>query len=838
MKTMDTPDARPAGLSSQEAALRLGRDGPNELPDARPRRLAQIAFDVLAEPMLLLLIAASLLYIFLGEAREAIALSASMVIVVIISIVQERRTERALLKLRELTSPRALVIRDATEQLVPGRDLVAGDLVLLREGGRVPADARVLSATSLSIDESILTGESLPMDKTPADGANQVYSGCLVASGYATAVVTATGSRSKLGQIGSALQSIAPPATPLQLEIREAVKWVATAAIALCLLVAIFYGASRHDWLGGALAGITLAMGAVPEEIPVVLAVFLALGAWRMSRQGVLIRRMPAVETIGAVTVLAVDKTGTLTENRMRVAAVATDTEFCDLRSDQQLDASGNAVLSTALAACELQAFDPMEKAIHEAASTLLPDSGGLAGKRLVHEYDLTPELLAVTHVWCGAEPGMLQVAVKGAPETVFKLCRLPQAELADRLDRAAALANEGLRVLAVACGHHPGTTLPDSPHGFELRLLGLLCLADPIRETVPAALAQCAAAGIRVVMITGDHPGTARAIARQAGFAEYENVLTGTELASLDDATLCERVKATGIYARTSPQQKLRLVQAFKANGEVIAMTGDGVNDAPALKAAHIGVAMGKRGTDVAREAASIVLVEDDFAALVATVRSGRRIYENIGHAMAFIIAVHIPIAGMGLLPVLFGWPLLLMPLHVLFLEFIIDPACSFVFEAERASPGIMQRRPRSLDNRLFSPIMLRSSILLGTATLAYIVLVYFLGLSFGSTEEARALGFAAMVISDIALILVNRSSDRSMSALLSRSNPIFWWLAGFATALLGATLYVPVIAGAFRFSSPPVCMLAAVAAGAGICVFLAARMLTNSARSVWQPA
>jgi Ca2+-transporting ATPase len=806
------PDAQ-CGLTAAQAAQRLASDGPNELPSQKPRTLLTLARDVLTEPMFLLLIAAATIYVMLGEPREALILASSIVVIVVITVVQQRRTERVLAALRDLSSPRALVIRDGVEQRIAGRDVVVGDLVLLREGDRVPADGAVLSATALSIDESILTGESLPVDKPPA---SEAYSASLIVRGFGTMKVSATGVRTEIGRIGRAVSTLPPEITPLFREVRRIVLWVAAAALTLCAAIAVIYAVARGDWLNGVLAGITLAMGVLPEEFPVVLTVFLAMGAWRISRGGVLTRRMPAIESIGAATILAVDKTGTLTENRMQVVLLeSAGGEVCDLRhSDAVLTDTAATTLATALAASERQPFDPMERAIHEAARLRMPASAArLQAMHLVREYDLTPELLAVTHVW-QSESQRMEIAVKGAPETVFDLCRLDPHSRAPLLNRVATHAAQGLRVLAVAraSGELPAK-LPASPRDFALQLLGLICLADPLRQDVPAALAECARAGVRVVMITGDHAGTAVAIGTQAGFDPSGGVLTGVELESLPDEDLQHRIKTVNIYARAKPEHKLRLVQAFKAAGEVVAMTGDGVNDAPALRAAHIGVAMGRRGTDVAREAAALVLVNDDFGSLVAAVRLGRRIYGNIRHAMAYLVAVHIPIAGLGLLPVLFGWPLLFTPVHVLFLEFIIDPACAFVFEADGEAPDIMRRRPRRREERLFSRPMLQRSVALGIAVLALCAIVYGTMLQLHSADEARTLAFLTLIAANLALIFVSRSRSESLARILTKPNRVYWWIVALASSALALAIGVPGLAEVFRFSAPPFPAMAGVA-------------------------
>jgi P-type Ca2+ transporter type 2C len=816
---MTSSDAQ-LGLTAAEAALRLAADGPNELPGQKPRTLLVIASDVLTEPMFLLLITAAAIYIALGDLREALILTSSMAIIVVVTIVQQRRTERVLAALRDLSSPRALVMRDGIEQRIAGRDVVVGDVVLLREGDRVHADGVLLSAGALSADESILTGESLPVDKAAAAGGTPaedalVFSSTLILRGFGTMRVRATGGGTEIGRIGHAVTGLSTETAPLFREVRRIVRWVAAGALALCAVMAIVYALPHGDWLGGVLAGITLAMGILPEEFPIVLTLFLAMGAWRISRAGVLTRRMPAIEAIGAATLLAVDKTGTLTENRMEVALLeSTDGGSCDLRrADSVLTDTAANVLATAMAASERNPFDPMERAILASAEERVPlRAARLKTMDLIREYDLTPELLAVTHVWKN-ELQQREIAVKGAPETVFDLCRIDDQTRNHLLQRVAAHAAGGFRVLAVARGSgESSTALPASPRNFVLQLLGLVCLADPLRRDVPAALAECTRAGVRVVMITGDYAGTAVAIATQAGFDTSGGVLLGTELESLGDEELQERVKIVNVYARTKPEHKLRLVQMFKAAGEVVAMTGDGVNDAPALRAAHIGVAMGRRGTDVAREAAALVLVNDDFASLVKCVRLGRRIYANIRHAMTYLVAVHIPIAGLGLLPVLFGWPLLFTPVLVLFLEFIIDPACAFVFEADEEAPDIMRRHPRQPDEPLFSHAMLRRSVVLGLAIFTLCAIVYAVGLRRWPADEARTLAFLALVAANLALISVSRSRSEDRVQTLARPNLIYWWIVAFAGGILALAIGIPDLAGLFRFVPPPWSAIAAV--------------------------
>ena len=596
--------------------------------------------------------------------------------------------------------------------------------------------------------------------------------------------------KTELGRIGVSLATLETEKTSLERETARIVKLAAAYAILLCLTLAVLYALLRNGWLEGILAGVTLAMALLPEEFPVVLTVFLALGAWRISRHGVLTRRMPAIEMLGAATVLCVDKTGTLTENRMSV--VDTPQEVIDAAS----------------LACELEPFDPMDRAIVGAASEAAQRRRG--EWRLERDYPLTERFLAVCHAW-RTTSGELHVAVKGAPETVLRLCG--RRELLDEVKRAAS---RGLRLLGVATSTTRGGAL-DDPGGYSYRWVGFVALADPLRASVPGAVALCRRAGIRVVMITGDFPGTALEIARQAGL-DSGKVLTGEAIAAMDDAALAQAVEEVNVFARVAPQQKLRLVSAYKAAGEVVAMTGDGVNDAPALKAAHIGVAMGRRGTDVAREAAALVLLEDDFASIVQTVRLGRRIYDNIRNAMRYIVSVHVPTAGMAFLPLVFGWPLLFFPVHIVFLEFVIDPACSIAFEAERGDKEVMHRPPRAPGARLFDVGMLAGSLALGASLLVAVIAVYAWAVQAGRGEaETRALGFATIVFGNLALILAYRSQQRTMLRTLMEPNPAFWAIVGGTVAALLASLYFPPAAAIFRFA-PIAGADLAVAAAAGV--------------------
>jgi P-type Ca2+ transporter type 2C len=824
-----------SGLSEEAASERLGRDGFNELPSPAQRGAARIAIEVAKEPMFLLLVTAGLLYLLLGEVADALMLLGFVLVVMAITIVQERRTERALDALRELSSPRALVIRGGRARRIAGRELVRGDLFIVAEGDRVPADALMRRATNVCVDESLLTGESVPVRKTASPDAGvmdlpggedqpSMFSGTLLTAGQGLCEVINTGTRTRLGLIGKALQQIVPEKSPLQAETGRMVAMLAIAGLCACALViatyALRHGGALQVWKEGMLAGIALAMAILPEEFPVILTVFLALGAWRIARSRVLTRRMAAIETLGAATVLCVDKTGTLTENRMSLRRVVAGAQVLDVAAATQLWPEACArVLDTAVRASRQVSFDPMELALHGAAMrTTGGDRRTGLGPILIREYPLLPTLLAVSHVWRDAVSGALHVASKGAPEAIASLCRLGSVETQALLREVGNLAAHGLRVLGVARAELQTQALPSDQADLPLEFLGFVAFEDPVRADVPAAIAECRTAGIRVVMITGDYPITAQSIARQAGLDRPEAVLSGEELDRLSDDELAARSAHVDVFARVVPEQKLRIVSALRRRGEIVAMTGDGVNDAPALKAAHIGIAMGGRGTDVAREAASLVLLDDDFASIVAAVRLGRRIYDNVRKAFGFTLAVHVPIAGLSMIPVFFrGWPLLLLPVHIAFLELIIDPACSLVFEAEGPEPNIMRRPPRLANARLFSAQTVGIALLQGGSVLLVGLATFLLTRDGHGTGAARALVFAGLVVSFIAIIMINRSWTRSTLAMLAEPNAAAWWVVGATCAVLALALLIPGVQRLFQFAPlHPLDLLYSLLAGA----------------------
>jgi len=801
-----------SGLSSSEAQARLARDGPNRLPDAGARSPWRLVAELMREPMLLLLAACVTVYAALGDLHEAGLLAIMVVMVIALSLVQGWRTEQALARLRQLAEPRARVIRDHQLQSIASTEVVRGDWIVLAEGERVPADAVLRAGSNLRVDESLLTGESVAVDKiavatgepaaAPGGAASAaLWSGSLVVAGTGLAEVQETGAASAIGRIGAALQRLEPASGPSEIEARRLVRLIGTAALVVCALVFAWLLKTRGDWVAALLAALALAMSLVPEEIPVVMTIFVAMGAWRLSRLHVLARRLGAVEALGALTVVALDKTGTLTANRMEVVRLAAPAG--DWVRGEALREELHTLLEYAVLASHRDSIDPMESAIATQARD------GLAGSvhwhadwKHLHEYPLTPELLAVSHAWSAGE-GVTAVAAKGAPEAICELCHLAPEQTRAVLDEARALARQGLRVLGVAAGQPPAA-LPERAHDLEFEFLGLIGLADPLRPEAAATVSQLRAAGMRILMITGDYPATALAIARQAGLARTVDCLTGAEIDALSPAALGERVKEVDVYARVSPSHKLAIVEALQARGEIVAMTGDGVNDAPALRAANVGVAMGRRGAEVAREAAALVLLEDKVSALPGAVALGRRVSTNLRQAMRYLIAVHLMIAGVALLPIVAGGPLILLPAQIALLQLLIDPACSIAFEAEAAAPGQMTEPPRPPTESLIAawPLALWAG---GCAWAAIAAVAAFTNAQDASAEIVRTAAFVTMLGANLLLVLWARSATRRTLAFWPGPPLALLVVLGAGLGLILASLAWAGFAGALGLAPLP---------------------------------
>jgi Ca2+-transporting ATPase len=809
------------GLTTEQATAKLQKYGYNELPDDKGKSLFQIVLSVLKEPMFVLLLVAAAVYFVLGDIHEALILLASIGVIVGITLYQEVKTERTLEALKDMSSPRALVVRDGQQVRIPGREVVLGDVIVLSEGDRIPADALILSCSNLTVDESLLTGESVPVSKREyrdgevlgqpgGDNTPHVYSGTLIVKGYGMARVVATGVDTKMGEIGKSLQSIGESKTLLQKEIQRIVVRFAIWAIFLCLVVVGLYAAVYSNLLEGILYGITLAMSLLPEEFPVVLTVFMALGAWRLSKNNVLTRKVPVIETLGATTVLCVDKTGTLTENNMQISALQVGDSVLDVHKfsdDESLD-EYHKLAEFALLASNKNPFDPMEKAIKALVYDNLADSQPQhlhERWELVKEYPLSDKLLAMSHVWRAKENKHYVVASKGAPEAIGDLCDLNEAELKDLRAKVEPLTSDGLRVLAVArAKFEMGKDLPQDPDDFEFELTGLIGFEDPVREGIEKSVKVCQNAGVRVMMLTGDYPVTAQKIGERIGLLHTEKVISGPEIEKMSLEELCEAIKTTSVFARVVPTHKLKIVEALQSQGEVVAMTGDGVNDAPALKASHVGISMGERGTDVAREASNIVLLDDNFNSIVAGVGLGRRIYDNIKKALVFIFALHIPIAGLSLVPLLFGLPFMFNPIHIVFLELVLDPISTLVFESEEGEVDLMMRHPRGLNQKMFVAKNVFISAFQGLGILVVILGVYVVSLRLYEPNRARMLAFVSLVFGFLWLALVSLSWSRSLVRTLRHPPAVLGFILAVTAISLAGSMYMPFFRERFNFSAP----------------------------------
>ena len=795
------------GLSSERAIQKLKVDGYNEIPSAQSKNIWQIVLEVIKEPMFILLISCGALYLILGDYVEGVILLCWVFLIIFITFYQYQKTEKALDALRKLSSPRALVIRDGLEIRIAGRDVVREDLVILQEGDRIPADGIIYSSQNLTVDESILTGESIAVRKKNKEENPlncSVYSGTLVVQGKGLMKVTQTGSNTEFGKIGKSLQQIEQDQTNLQREMKYLIRnlFIIGAFLSIIVLVAFYF--TRGNFMQSLLNGIATAMAMLPEEFPLVLTVFLAIGSWRLSQKNVLTRKPSAIETLGSATVLCSDKTGTITQNKMEVASI-----FCKnqiFERDNFLLQTGNIkeLLTAAFLASYKDSIDPMEKSI-EAYFKKFAENASVSNLLVAKDYPLSNELLAMSRAFLQKD-GKYMVYTKGSPEAIVELCKVNSEEKNSLLVQAEKSAKKGQRVLGVASAEWAGGKIPENQREFNFKFIGFIGFEDPIREEVPQAIKDCYSAGIKVIMITGDYPETAKSIAAQAGMHSNETILTGADLNEMSEEELKLMIKSVNIFARIVPEQKLQIIKALKANGEIVAMTGDGVNDAPALKAADIGIAMGKKGTDVAREASSIVLLDDNFSSIVSGIRLGRKIFDNLQKAMAYILAIHIPIIGLTLLPAFFSEiPIFLMPLHIVFMELIIDPVCSIAFESEKEEIGIMARPPRNPNKRFYSIRKFLSSSLIGLFLLAMAILVYMLAMQENHSDgEIRAIVFTALIVGNIFLILSTLSKTRHVISVLLEKNLALLLIVVTASSLLILLLNNSFLRNLFNFENP----------------------------------
>jgi P-type Ca2+ transporter type 2C len=803
------------GLTSIQAREKLRTEGLNNLPSSKPENFFSIAFGVVKEPMFLLLVACGTLYIVIGDLKEGLMLLGFVFVIMGIEFFQKNKTEKALDALKDLASPRALVIRDGKEIRIAGFEVVTDDIIVLQEGDRVPADATVLHSVNLQSDESLLTGEPVPVRKIDWDGLEKsiqpggddlpfVYSGSMIIQGNGIARVTATGIHTEIGKIGKALEGVKEEPTRLKQEMSVLVKKLTIIAAVLCVLVVVGYTLTHGNLINGFLTGLTLAMAILPEEFPVILTVFMALGAWRMSKTKVLTRKPSAIETLGSVTVLCTDKTGTLTQNKMTVTRLYNGKDFLSVGKAEEFNTEFHQIIEFGILSSQINPFDPMEKAIISLGDLYLKGTEHIHNNwEMIKEYPLSGKLLAMSRVFSFKDTQEKTIAAKGAPEAIFDLCHLDNMTKKRLSEAVEELAIVGLRVLGVAKATINSKALPEIQHDFTFDFIGLIGLSDPVRDDVKQSITECYKAGIRVIMITGDYPLTARHIATEIGLDNPDNCITGQDLNEMTEDELCERIRKINVFARVIPEQKFKIVNALKKNNEIVAMTGDGINDAPALKSANVGIAMGEKGTDVAREASSLVLIDDNFSSIVGAIKMGRRIFDNLQKAFGYTFAIHIPIAGLSLIPILFGnFPLILWPVHIVFLELIIDPACSIIFEAEKEEINIMNRPPRKMTEPFFGIRKILFSCLQGLGILIVTFAVYIVGSLAGyDDKEVRAMAFITLIASNIAVILTNRSWTDNIFKIMSTPNKAVLWVTGGAIFFLGLILNIPFFLDLFRF-------------------------------------
>ena len=775
------------GLSKGQVAANQAKYGFNEQQEAeKPKGAFSKIIELLKEPMFLLLFVTASIYFLLGEPRDGIIMLCFVLFMSFISLYQEWRTDKTLQALRDLSSPRAQVIRDGGLVTIDSRELTVGDLMTIEEGDKIPADCRLIELFDLGVDESSLTGESEAVWKTTEPDQvnhfkrNYCYAGTSVIQGSALAEVEAIGSQTQFGAIGKDVMSAPDRPTPLEKQTSKLVRICAVISLAFFLIVTAATFFNTGNVVDSLLAGVTLAMAIIPEEFPVILTIFLAMGAWRLARKSTLVRRMPSVETLGAVTVLCVDKTGTLTQNQMTV----TDT-YCHGITEKEL-------MEYTVLGCETEPYDPMEKAILSRAATLGIDAGALFGNRLLHEYPFNAQTRMMGHVW-QLEGGPV-LASKGSPESILPLCGLSEAEKKSVEEEQHKLAEKGYRVIAVASCKVQGD-IPQSLQEYKMGLVGLVGLEDPPREAVPGAVKVCQRAGIRVVMITGDNGTTAASIARRIGIAGCGEIITGEMLEAMPDEKLKDKVRTCNVFSRVLPRHKMRIVKALKESGEIVAMTGDGVNDAPALKYADIGIAMGKRGTGVAREAADMVLLDDNFTTIVEAVHDGRRIFDNILKSVGYVLVIHIPIALLALFAPLLGLPALLLPIHVVLLELIIDPTCSVVFERLPAEKDVMERGPRSPKTSILNKQLVIRSLIQGMLIFLAAFLPYFFLLQSGcAVETARSFSLLVLIFSNLFIVFINHSELSPAYDLLLRVRDSFiTGLSLLIAAVILLVIYLP---------------------------------------------
>lgn len=776
------------GLTEQEAKKIIKRDGYNDLELQEKKYFWQTIFELIKEPMIILLIIGFILYLILGDKAEAIFLLMSILGIITLTVYQDRRTEKSLDALKKIASPYATVIRDGVVKRINSREIVMEDIILIEEGDRIPADGKIIQNHSIEINESLLTGESRAVIKNNSDS---VFAGTMVTKGRAKIKVTQTGLKTRMGDIGKSLSLISDERTALQRELTKIIVITALIAISFCILLFIIYGLKFHNWLEGLLASIVLAMGALPEEFPIVLTIYITIGAWKLAQEKILAKHAIAIETLGKTTVFCVDKTGTLTQNKMEVSSIF----YYDKKTKEK------EIIEYGLLASREQSIDPIEIALYERYKNITNNSSFEHKNALEKEYFIKENMSNYVKIWKGNK---IIIAAKGSPESIMDLCHLNKREQDCIYEEIKKMAKDGLRILAIAKEINTFTNqkYPENRHDIDYQFLGLIGFSDPLRPETKDAIKLCYDAGVRTILITGDYIETAKSIATKIGLKNNNEVIEGKEINILTENELREKLRYVNVFARVSPDQKLKIIELLKKNDEVVAMTGDGINDAPALKAADIGIAMGYRGTDVAKEASDIVLLNDNFSSVVNGIAVGRNIFNNLKKAMSYIVSLHVPLIGLSLLPIILNYPLILFPAHIVFLEFIIDPACAFVFQEQNNQKKLMKNNPEKLNTPLFNKNSIAVSMIYGCIVLIVAFIVFTVELKIGKTAEfARSSTFLSLIFGYLTLILVYISYPESILKKITNIKGKSFLGVIICTAILVLIVYyVPVIRNIFQ--------------------------------------
>ncbi|MDN3677634.1 cation-translocating P-type ATPase [Flavobacterium paronense] len=790
------------GLSNEEVILSRRTHGENSIHLKEENHFLKAILKFVKDPMVLLLLFASTIYFISGELVNGFFLASSIVLISLISSYQNARSRNALAKLKEFTKPNCKVIRNGKTIEIKTEELVIGDSLLIEEGTSISADGTIIHSNDFSVNEAILTGESMSVTKDKSGTDNLVFQGTTVASGLAIATITAIGNETKLGKIGKSLEAITEEKTPLELQIGNFVKKMAIIGALVFGIVWVLNYFHSYNILDSLLKALTLAMSILPEEIPIAFTTFMALGAWRMMKEGIIVKQMKTVETLGSATVICIDKTGTITENTMSLAKVFAlkSEKITDLETE--LNDDEKELISLSMWASEPMPFDPMEVAVHEAYSKFIKKDERSHFK-MVHEYPLSGKPPMMTHIF-GGKSGNRIIAAKGGAEAIMSMAKLSAKEKEQILATISSLSIEGYRVLAVGEAIFEGKNYPKTQQEFQLDFKGLLAFYDPPKKDIHLVLQHFYKAGISVKIITGDNAETTSSVAKQIGFIGYENSISGDDLMKLSDAEFKMKVAEINLFTRMFPEAKLLIINALKATGEIVAMTGDGVNDGPALKAAHIGIAMGKKGTEIAKQAASLILINDDLDKMVNAISMGRKIYANLKKAIQFIISIHIPIILTVFIPLALGWvyPNIFSPIHIIFLELIMGPTCSIVYENEPIEKNTMLQKPRLFTSTFFNWKELSTSIIQGLMITVGTLFLYQYAIYLGLTEATiRTMVFVVLVTANIFLTLVNRSFYYSIFTTLAYKNNLVSVIIGITIAITGLLLYVEPLTNFFGF-------------------------------------